>query len=61
MHADSLTDEEAAAAMRLPGAQVRKAQGYYQINRKLVEQESDREIEQLDAAGVARGPANLSG
>ena len=61
MRANGLTDEEAAADMSIPVAQVREAQVYYQINRDLVELESDREKEQLDAAGVVREPGNLSG
>jgi uncharacterized protein (DUF433 family) len=61
MRANGLTDEEAAADMSLPIAQVREAQIYYQINRDLIEQESARENEQLNAAGVTREPGDLPG
>ena len=61
MRANGLTDEEAAVDMSLPIAQVREAQVYYQINRELIEQESARENEQLNAAGVAREPGDLPG
>ena len=61
MRANGLTDEEAAADMSLPVAQIREAQLYYRINRDLVEQESAQEKERLDTAGVSLEPGNLPG
>jgi uncharacterized protein (DUF433 family) len=61
MRANGLTDEEAAADMELPVAQVREAQLYYQINRELVEQESAKEKQQLERAGVRLESTDLPG
>ncbi|MBX3052312.1 MAG: hypothetical protein KF753_12590 [Caldilineaceae bacterium] len=61
MRANGLNDEEAAADMDLPLAQVREAQLYYSINSELVDQESSEEGQRLAAAGVQLEPAHLSG
>lgn len=61
MRANDLSDEEAAADMDLPLAQVREAQLYYAINRELVDQENSEEGRRLAAAGVQLEPAHLSG
>ena len=59
MRANGLTEEEAAADMGLPVAQIREAKLYYQINRELVEQEGVQEKERLETAGVSLEPGNL--
>lgn len=61
MRANQLTDEEAAADLDLPVAQIREAQIYYQINRNLVEQEATQEKQQLHSAGVQLEPTHLPG
>lgn len=43
MRANDLTAEEAAVDLDLPLAQVREAEVYYQINRELIERETDEE------------------
>lgn len=61
MRANGLSAEEAAEDMDLPVEQVREAQVYYQINRELIEQETEDEKMRLIAAGVSLEPVHLSG
>ena len=61
MRANGLSAEEAAEDMDLPLEQVREAQIYYQINRELIEQETEDEKMRLIAAGVSLEPVHLSG
>lgn len=53
MRANEMSEEEAAADMGLPIAQVREAALYYQTNRELIEQEADEDQQRLLAIGAA--------
>ena len=57
MRANDLSDEEAAADFDLPVAQVREAQAYYQVNRELVEADSEEEKRVLLSQGVQIEPS----
>lgn len=60
MRANKLSAEEAAADMDLPLAQVREAQVYYEVNRELIERETDEEKARLQKAGIPLEPKDLS-
>lgn len=60
MRANNLSAEEAAADMDLPLAQVREAQVYYEVNRDLIERETEGEKARLQNAGVPLEPQDLS-
>jgi prevent-host-death family protein len=60
MRANDLSDEEAAADFDLPVAQVREAQAYYQVNRELVEADSEEEKRVLLSQGVQIEPSPVS-
>lgn len=59
MRANQLSAEEAAEDMDLPLEQVREAQVYYQINRELIEQETEEEKQRLIAGGISLEPLHL--
>ncbi len=61
MRANQLSAEEAAEDMELPVEQVREAQLYYQINRELIEQETEEEKQRLIAGGISLEPLHLPG
>lgn len=61
MRANGLSAEEAAADMDLPVEQVHEAQVYYQINRELIEQETEEEKRYLISEGISLEPVHLSG
>ncbi|MBI3959481.1 MAG: hypothetical protein HY328_11800 [Chloroflexi bacterium] len=61
MRANGLNAEEAAEDMDLPVEQVREAQIYYQINRELIEQETEEEKQYLISEGISLEPIHLPG
>lgn len=61
MRANDLSAEEAAEDMDLPLEQVREAQVYYQINRELIEQETEEEKQRLIAGGISLEPLRIPG
>ena len=59
MRANELTAEEAAEDFEIPVSQIQEAQIYYQLNRTLIEQETDAEKARLTEKGVPLAPRTI--
>lgn len=61
MRANQLSDEEAAADLGLPLAQIKEAQLYYRLNQDLIEREVEAEKEELLTRDIELEPRPVSG